>query len=626
MKKSAKFLSLTLCFCFLLFQNKTYAQKEPFKFGKPSQAELEMKVCPFDTAAAAMFLYDYGYFNAENFFFERLIRLKIFKKEGYEWANWEMTLPETPVVNGISFNLENGQVAEQKLRAASVYTKINHKRSYTTSFALPGVKEGTVLDIKVTYSGVPYEWYFQNEIPTGRSELEVFNSSRVQYRQIFFGFEPLAVVEPNHWVSKNVPAFVPERYINCRENYISKCEFELYQVEFKDYKAYLDSWSQVNNYLLRDEELGQAMGYGLFLIPTAQKIEKSAPTELEKIKKAFEFVKASVKWNGEESAEPSQSDIGEVFLKKTGNSTDINLILVLLLKKLKFNVNPLLMSTVNNGVLSKTYPSLGRINYIIASVKLSDGSVLNLDATESYIPYYLLPARCHNGFGELLEYGKTEFVPLEQTKSDQRNISYNLELKEDLTFEGKLTYSRSDYAAFYFRKKYFSFNSETEFISDFKKENQGLEITKYKLDNLDSIYKPVKEEYEIQLSGRCDDVNGELYFNPFFLDAFEENPFKPEHRKYPVHYFTTDKFSYTVIIKLPEQYTLAAKPDDIIVKTPDNSASFQLKIIQNGNTLVLSSKFTVNKTDFLISEYPHLREFFERVVKKTNEQVILKKI
>src|SRR3712207_6918848 len=54
--KSTLFTSII----FIFFSQQTISQPDPVKWGKVSDEELKLKVCSFDSAAAAVVLFDYG--------------------------------------------------------------------------------------------------------------------------------------------------------------------------------------------------------------------------------------------------------------------------------------------------------------------------------------------------------------------------------------------------------------------------------------------------------------------------------------------------------------------------------------------------------------------------------------
>ncbi len=80
-----------------------------------------MKVCSIDSTAPAVILCDYGYFNGNTFTFTRLLRIKILSKEGYDWANRTFTTFSKSNIRGITYNLEDGKVVEEKLKRSSIF-------------------------------------------------------------------------------------------------------------------------------------------------------------------------------------------------------------------------------------------------------------------------------------------------------------------------------------------------------------------------------------------------------------------------------------------------------------------------------------------------------------------------
>jgi hypothetical protein len=48
-------------------------------------------------------------------------------------------------------------------------------------------------------------------------------------------------------------------------------------------------------------------------------------------------------------------------------------------------------------------------------------------------------------------------------------------------------------------------------------------------------------------------------------------------------------------------------------------------VAQNGNVITVTSMFQINKSLFTQLEYPYLREFYNQIVAKQAEQIVLKK-
>lgn len=109
-----------------------------------------------------------------------------------------------------------------------------------------------------------------------------------------------------------------------------------------------------------------------------------------------------------------------------------------------------------------------------------------------------------------------------------------MKLGPDNLLTGKIATTNYDYAALDFRKKYEKFNSKDEYLKDFENIHKGLSVIDCDLTNLDSIYLPLEESYEVKIKNLVTIVGNLLYINPLLFEQMTSNPFKTEDRKYPV--------------------------------------------------------------------------------------------
>jgi len=159
---------LKILFVFLwMIPGSLFAQKDPIKYGKIDKADLEMKVYPADTSAAAVILCDFGHFDSSRAEFVRMLRIKIFKKEGSSWGNQVFPFPSEAFIRGITYNLENGEIIESKLKSESVFKENVIKDKFRKRVAMPNVKEGSIIDLEFTFKGIPYEWRSRRQSLSG---------------------------------------------------------------------------------------------------------------------------------------------------------------------------------------------------------------------------------------------------------------------------------------------------------------------------------------------------------------------------------------------------------------------------------------------------------------------------
>jgi hypothetical protein len=608
------------------------AQKAPVKFGSVDKADLEMMAYPADTSAAAVILCDYGHFSATSNDFIRVLRIKIFKKEGTSWGDRLFPTSDKTSIRGYTYNLVNGEVVETKLKNESIFLERVSEDNYRTRVAMPNVREGSIIDIEFRFPWLPSEWKFQDVIPVKWSELIIENSDYIDFRKNFFGFVPLAENTSTRSVAKDVPAFNEEPYMANSTNYLTKFEIEVLRITIPAtstkpgfYREYSTTWEAVNTRLLSGSDFGMALRGCSFLNDEVDAIEKTCTTPMEKLVAAHEYVKHAVKWNEEEALYISDENLSKPFDEKIGNSSDVNLILIQLLKKLDLNVCPVALSTRSNGFLSPIYPSLDKLNYVVAYVVI-DNKPYFVDATEEFLPVGMLPERCINLQGRIIDDSRSDWVELIPAKKDKSMVQEDLILGSDLALTGKIIKKNYDYAALDFRNHYAKFNSEDEYLRDYENDCPGLSVINSGINGLDSIYLPVSEEYNVKIKNKVTSAGNLLYLYPMLFDQMTENPFKSETRNYPVDFIVPEELTLISTITLPEGAEVVELPKAVIFKLPDNSVSMQYQISSMGNKINLTYKFIMTKPFFSVEEYTDLRAFFSEMIKKHAEPVVIKTI
>ena len=632
------------------------AQKAPIKFGQINKTDLIENVFKPDTSAPAVVLCDYGFFSESRFQMTRTLRIKILKKEGYVYANQSFNLNLKTEIRGITYNLENGEIVETKLKNESVFRTRIFENYYEMRIAMPNVKVGSIIDIQFIYDGIPVEWDFQQEIPVVYSELIIEPSNYMKFNKNYFGYIPLDVNTSARWVVSNAPAFKSEPFMTSSKNYRTRLEFDLEEVKLpsttRTYtgngnyvqslnneltRSYAKTWESVRDLLFQKEHVeqwdyaaylfshfGSALDNDSYLTGVAKDIISKSLNQNETIKAAYDYTK-QISWDKTSRLLAEKTYLDNAFKEGKGNSAEINLALVQLLRKLGLDAGPVVLSTRTNGRLSEYHPSINKLNYVIAAVFTEKDTIL-LDATEKNCPYYLLPMRALNGQGQFMDKKRTAWISLDASKKDKQMVVYTLNLEDDYSLKGKIGYLKGDYAALELRNDYENFNSEDEYLTGYKEGKKGLKIVSYKIDNLDSLYKPINEEFDVVLTNNVSEIDGELYITPLLFEQMKENPFKTTDRKYPIDFgYMRDK---TIIVNytFPQGYTVVNLPENTNMRLPGNTAVFSCKSTVTEGKITIIYKISINKSLFVQTEYADLREFYNQIVNKSAEPIVLKKI
>jgi hypothetical protein len=92
--------------------------------------------------------------------------------------------------------------------------------------------------------------------------------------------------------------------------------------------------------------------------------------------------------------------------------------------------------------------------------------------------------------------------------------------------------------------------SKEEYVDQMEKEVGGnFEITGYEHYSDRSDDRKVADRFNFEIS---DMLQGDMiYFNPFFISFFDQNPFQMEERLYPIDFGYPSQYKYIASIQIP---------------------------------------------------------------------------
>ena len=168
----------------------------------------------------------------------------------------------------------------------------------------------------------------------------------------------------------------------------------------------------------------------------------------ERLNIIFKFVQNKMNWN-EENDYYTRKGVKKAYADQTGNVAEINFILINMLKLAGIEANPVLVSTVENGV--PVYPTRTGFNYVIAAAEI-DGKQILLDATHKFTISEILPLNVLNWKGRLIrEDGTSQEIDLEPSKMSKEYSNLVVKIDGLGKIEGKIRIQRTDYDAYHFQ-------------------------------------------------------------------------------------------------------------------------------------------------------------------------------
>ena len=653
-----------LCVLSTIFSLSLFAQDAPIKFGKIDIADLQMKSYPKDTSADAVILCDYGQsyhqYNSTiglQMVYERHRRIKIFKKSAYDWATHSITTSVSKTgsskeyvtdVRGATYNLMDGKIITDKLTKESIFDEKVSVTRNQKKLTLTNVKEGSIIEysykIISDFDTEIRAWEFQKSVPTIWSEYRVLIPSFYKFQVIAQGYEPFAITEKKEenmnfgsgvqsergdkfrWAMKEIPALKEEPFITTIDDYRSQIEFEIsaYTPSNAMHKYFSMTWNDFSKSLNGYENFGQQLKRGGFLKDVVTNIKVTAKDTLSKIQAAYDYISKNMTWNGNETFFASAS-LKKALEIKTGSAADINLMLIVLLRELDLEADPVVLSTRENGRVLDNYVLERKFNYVVAHT-IVGGKMMLIDATEPMMKLGVLPIRCLNENGRLIKGDSGEWVSLQSNEKMSKTLILNMNINPEGQVKGDLSVSFLGYYGNMYRK-IMTKEGKDKYTENFKKSHPAWEITKTTIGGLEDLNNPLVAQFETTINEKSNVAGDRIYLNPMVGEGEEKNPFEAITRKFPVDFGVLTEENFVATYTIPEGYAVEEIPKGIKVNLPDDGGRFMYVVNSSSQEgkISIASRINFKKTMYSAEEYEILRKFYDQIVQKHAEQIVLKK-
>jgi len=662
-----KFQSLVLVVFLLLGISKSSAQT--YDLGKVTVAELKEKANPKDTAAPAAILFKKGktFFTftkdkgfSANHVYE--FKIKIYKKEGLKWADQKVrfyigyeNLSEDRLEfsNAVTYNLENESIVKTKLGNQGAFTKKVNKFWDEKIITLPNVKVGSIIEYKYILKSdnivkLP-DFDFQYDIPVNYFEYKTDIPEYYIYKPILVGGHKVETdskltngsqsFEDDYNKTKSIsykqisafykgndiPALTKEPYIDNIDNYKGSIQHELERVRYPDQpvKDYTITWEGVANTIFKDKSFGKELNERDFLLEDVKKLLTNVESQKERLNIIFKFVQNKMNWN-EENDYYTQKGVKKAYTDQTGNVAEINFILISMLKLAGIEVNPVLVSTIQNGI--PVYPTRTGFNYVVAAAQIEDKQIL-LDATHKFTYPGILPLNVLNWKGRLIkDDGTSQEIDLVPSTMSKEYSSLMVKIDNLGKIEGKIRIQRTDYDAYLFRVENANKNQEN-YLEKLEEQFGDSKISNYTIDNKKTnIQEPVLETFSLNADNRVEIIGGKMFINPLLFFTRSKNPFTQEVRQMPVYFGYPTQEKFNLNIEIPEGYEIESLPNPIKIASENKEIVYMLNTSGEGNKIRIISSKEINNSIFAADQYNGLKDLFQKMIASQNEKIVLKKI
>lgn len=644
-------------FVVLLFFSISLSAQKEVEFGELSNFHKNFTTYEKDTTASAVCLYEKG----KNFFevrkgYVRLVTqyhgiIKILKSEGFEHADIEIpyyhndkSAEKVQKIRAFTYN----DGAKMGLGKENIFEVDLSDRWSAKRFTFPNIKVGSVLEYTYeTESPFIFNltgWGFQSDIPKVYSEYNAEIPGNYVYNRSMKGGFQLDINEADikrncfsipssnnnadcevlKYAMNNIPAFSEdEQFMLAKDNYISKLEFELSEYRGFDGKTdkYTKTWKDVDKEFKNDKDIGTQLRKKNFFESHVPENLLAEGDELTRARNIFLFVQNHYTWN-EKYGLWRNNRVKKAFSEKIGSAAEINITLINLLNAANIDVEMMLLATRERGLPNKTHPVMDDFNYLVAKAEIG-GKTYLLDATEDEVPFGMIPYRCLNYFGRVMDFhNESYWYDIKLTNQNKRTVRAQITLDpENEKVFGMFDDISLGYESIFQKKKIASMSNE-DFLEEIENNSGGdIQVMSHeiKANNPSKSLLSQRFQFETEDLGQ----SGTLYFNPFLIRFFKTNPFVSEERHFPIDFGYERNYGFSATIKIPDDYKIKDLPESLNLALPQDSGLLRFKCSENNGLISIFFDLKLNATQYTSDAYGYVKTFFAKAVDIQKQSLIV---
>lgn len=543
--------------------------------------------------------------------------------------------------DAVAYNLVDGKVVKTPLKKQYLFREQVGEEQWLLKFSVPEVREGTVIEYRyrmnsdfITY--IP-TIVVQHDIPTVRMKAAVeipeylrFNVNTKGYLSINMRENTIAGriagtdvpynVREITTEGRDIPALKKEPFVWNRNEFRSMIDFELSQIAmpFSDVQNFSLTWKDVNEALAETDFNSNIRMGNPFKEETAAIVARNlAPRQT--LHELLRLVQSHMKWDGKyrlmSSSPRNAADKG------TGNSAEINSVLMAAVKDAGFDVVPLLLNPRSRGRLPLAHPSFDGISTFILRVTLDDGKFAYLDGTDPDSDVDLLPTELLVDRARIYGVdGNVGWCDISQLSPSSTVINMNLHFDSDLSLRGWITERFTNQSAMQYSSACTKAGSEEKYAEDLE-ESHHIRIDSLTINGRGSAL--LTQQYA--MTRETEKAGDFIYLDATVIPFLSENPFRSAERSYPVEFDSADSYLIQGTIRLPEGYVVEELPRAVRLNAFNGDITCSYIVQAANGAIQFRMQFKQKRLIFQPGEYADLQAFYGAVVNMCNGKIVLRK-
>lgn len=581
---------------------------------------------------------------------EVMSRVKIFKKDAAEdFLTVEIPLRnrggDREVLFGLkatTYNFDNGKVTSTSIDKESKYKSKEYKNVDITKFAFANVKDGSVVEYKYKIN-TPFYYMIPKVMVEDAAPIRYMEYVFDAPKYLGYNINYKGTLAPTHrkigeeniyggeyqvyrFAYENVKAYKDEKYVYNINNFRTSIMAELNSTNFPvssaggGYKSYASTWEDVRKNVMQDDNFGVELKKMNIVKNILPPDIKNIENPQEKAAAILKFVQKNYTWN-KESYAFTEDGIRNLIDKKIGNSAEINLLLVMLLRSENINANPIMIATKSRGLLTAFSPSVTLFNYVIAGADFA-GKLMVYDATSKLSLPNILPPRAYNYIGYMMSDKDAKRIDIAPEVISQTFLEVTAQLEVDGSFKGEFKDRDTKLYALVASESYDK--DQDTYIKEYK------DNYKFPLENIKSELKgngDFETSFSFNSDTFTDGIGGKMVFNPLLFLFRKNHDFdQKDERRSPIELLTGYDRIKKVTITLPQGYAFESVPKSKKFRAEDSSIIYNYVVTQNGNSITVESTTTVADPIYPAGFYPAFKQIFDNITNMEAQTVTVKKL
>ena len=393
------------------------------------------------------------------------------------------------------------------------------------------------------------------------------------------------------------------------------------EIARKGKKIIVSSWSELANRVVQNVGIGQQYlkksNYD-DIWKAMQSSLNSAKTDEAKLKAAYNFINENVVWDGNWHT-TARTTLNAAFEKRSANSGELNLMLLACLNEAGLKAYPMLVSTRQHGKVNENTPFLSQFNHLLCYVERANAPPLLLDAGSVFRPMGLPRVESLNGNGWIVNPQNLQWQPMSSKITARQTLSaFSVNAEGDM--KGRFVKTSKDYEAASERDE----QVRRRAIKALEKQYLGIRIDSVTNSSSDNSAAFFKRNIYCFLSQMAAVDSNRMTIKPLWRTGFELNPLLaiPANSAMDFPYPIQDLHVFA--LQIPAGATIFKEPNGEMFELPDKSAGLSLSVTQNADIIQLSLVVKINKLHFDASEYTALKAFFDKIIAKQAETIVVK--